>query len=547
MSDREARRFDQLSDGHLADKAAYGDQGAFVALAERFHDPVWTVAALASSDAGTATRATARAFTRTLAGVAAGIGDPDACVERALVAAAFELAVTARVDEADLVAALPPALRALDPGTRVAVWLTGQGWAAADAVAVVTAADEPAPDLAAVAPAARDAAGALALDPPAGLAAATTDAWHEWQGIGLTIPDRHPLTAVLARLDAPLGRMGDALGRTARTARTTRRRRARAAAAATPPPPVLLPVGADESAADVSTTGADGTAADDAKPFGARIAAAAAAASTTGAATTSAADRPTATPEAATPETATPTPTPGLLDGPVEHDLDQLDRRGRPRPGHLVTAGSTPTRTRVLAALAAGILTASAMGSLLTSTPADGPTSGSEQVAAAEAPPDETQGSGDLLDDELVPVVDVDDTTTSTGATSAPGPTAGAPTAGPTAGGRGTTGGSGGDAGAPAPGRTPSTGGGGSGGGGAPVSPPGSGGSSGGGGGTGGGGSAPAPTQPPATTPPAPPTTSPPPPTTTPPPPTTTPPPTTDPGLVCGLLPVLCPGGGLVP
>lgn len=544
MSDREARRFDQLSDGHLADKAAYGDQGAFVALAERFHDPVWTVAALASSDAGTATRATARAFTRTLAGVAAGIGDPDACVERALVAAAFELAVTARVDEADLVAALPPALRALDPGTRVAVWLTGQGWAAADAVAVVTAADEPAPDLAAVAPAARDAAGALALDTPAGLAAATTDAWHEWQGIGLTIPDRHPLTAVLSRLDAPLGRMGDALGRTARTARTTRRRRARAAAAATPPPPVLLPVGADESTAeeaDATSTAA----ADDAKPFGARIAAAAVAASstktTTVASTTSTTDRaPTA------PEPAGPTPPPGLLDGPVEHDLDQLDRRGRPRPGHLVTAGSTPTRTRVLAALAAGILTASAMGSLLTGTPADGPTSGSEQVAAAEAPPDETQSSGDLLEEELVPVVDVDDTTTSTGATTGPGPTAGAPTARPTTGGGGdTTGGSGADDGAPAPGRTPSTGSGGSGGGGAPVSPPGSEGSSGGGGGTGGGGSAP--TQPPATTPPAPPTTSPPPPTTTPPPPTTTPPPATDPGLVCGLLPVLCPGGGLVP
>jgi len=69
MSDREAHRFDHLSDGHLADKAAYGDSGAFVALADRFHDRVWTVAALAAADEGTATRATARAFTRTLAGV----------------------------------------------------------------------------------------------------------------------------------------------------------------------------------------------------------------------------------------------------------------------------------------------------------------------------------------------------------------------------------------------------------------------------------------------------------------------------------------------
>src|SRR5687767_15673106 len=102
MSDREAHRFDHLSDGHLADKAAYGDSGAFVALADRFHDQVWTVAALAALDEGTATRATARAFTRTLAGVAAGISDPDACVERALVAAAFELAVTARIETEDL-------------------------------------------------------------------------------------------------------------------------------------------------------------------------------------------------------------------------------------------------------------------------------------------------------------------------------------------------------------------------------------------------------------------------------------------------------------
>ncbi len=420
MTDREAHRFDHLSDGHLADKAAYGDSGAFVALADRFHDRVWTVAALAAADGSTATRATARAFTRTLAGVAAGIGDPDACVERALVAAAFELAATARIDEADLVEQLPTALRALDPGTRVALWLTtARDWSDEDAVAAVTAApDLPTPALDEVTPAARQAAATLALETPAGLAAATADAWHEWQGIGLTIPERHPLTAVLSRLDVPLGRMGDALGRAgSRTSRTTRRRRARATAEvapATPPPPVLLPIGAETTGA---ATTAGGSGDDGFVPWADAAGAEAAAerpevsdpvgdlalATAAGPTTAAASSRVTAAAAAS----AAVTPAEPAVDffGPRDDDELTLPERRRSGRGSLVTAGSTPTRTRVLAALAAGILTASAMGSLLTSTPAESGPARSEQIAA-DSPTGDARGQGDLLDDGgVVPAV----------------------------------------------------------------------------------------------------------------------------------------------
>jgi len=498
------------------------------------------------------------------------------------VAAAFELAVTARIDEADLVEQMPAALRGLDPATRVGLWLTDQGWSEADAVAAVTIDDEDArPALDAVSPAARQAVSALALVTPEGLGRATADAWHEWQGIGLTIPERHPLTAVLSRLDAPLGRMGDALGRAGRTARTTRRRRARAASeatpAATPPPPVLLPIGATDAEASADTNTDAGPPAPDPEPFGPRIAAAAAAA----ASTPIVGDLEQAT---AAPAPADPTPAragledergddhdrehddegaPALFAGPEHHDLDRLDRRSRPRPVHVVTAGSTPTRTRVLAALAAGILTASALGSLLTAAPTEGPGSRSEQVAAAADTPS-AGGQGDLLDDDdaMVPaanVTDADDarpTTTTAipgaaatgpagslagrgGAGQPPSPAPAAPSGGGAEGsGGGDSGGSGGGA-APTGGAAAPAGGSGG-----PGGPGGSGGS-GGGSGT-GGGAAPAPTQPPATNPPPAPTTPPPAPTT-PPPTTTTPPPTTQPGPVCGLLPVLCPGAGLVP
>lgn len=499
MSAREPHRFDHLSDGHLADKAAYGDSGAFVALADRFHDQVWTVAALAAADEGTATRATARAFTRTLAGVAAGIGDPDTCVERALVAAAFELAVTARVDEADLVERIPPALRAVDPATRVALWLTtAHGWSEADALTAVTLAPDPAPVLTTVTPVAREAVADLDLHPPSGLATATADAWHEWQGIGLTIPERHPLTTVLARLDAPLGRMGDALGR-AGSRTTTRRRRARATAApATPPPADLLPVGAEPE--------------------------------------------PEREPEAPAPDRATElAAASGVFLGPRTEGLDLPERRDRPQPRQLATAGSTPTRTRVLAALAAGILTASAVGSLLTTTTTDAPGGRADEVAAGA--PAAEGGEGTLLDDsDLVPAAHVTD------AADDEAPTSGSPVVGPTSSGaptgtagttrsatRSTSGTGGTTSGAPAAG-VPS------------VGPSGSGGSAGGGTGTGGSAPATAPA-PPVTEAPAAPTPTTPPTTTTPPPPTTTPPTTTTPapGPVCTLLPVLCPGGGLVP
>ncbi|HEU5149294.1 MAG TPA: hypothetical protein VFU19_02285 [Iamia sp.] len=540
MSDRDAHRFDQLSDGHLADKAAYGDSGAFVALADRFHDPVWTVAALAAADEGTATRATARAFTRTLAGVAAGIGDPDACIERALVTAAFELAVTARVDEADLVEQLPPALRAVDPATRVALWLTtARGWDETDALAaVVDDVDAPPPALDTVPATARDAVAAVALEPPAGLAAATADAWHEWQGIGLTIPERHPLTAVLSRLDAPLGRMGDALGRAG--SRTTRRRRARAVEAPAPPPAVLLPVGAEADEAAATTSRATTTA--------------------TPAAPTPVAPEPAAADE--TPEPVPPAPdrdaelaaASGAFLGPRTEGLDLPERRRagtgrRPAARHVATAGATPTRTRVLAALAAGILTASAMGSLLTTPPTDAPGPRSDEIAAA-APGGDARGQGDLLEDGAVPAAAVSDADTDEGPAAPTGDGPGArPTSAPAGGATptsstsrdtprasGSTGGAR-TSGAPTA-NAPSAG----------VTP--SGGSTGSGGGTAGGGTAPttSPAPPATTTPPPPETTSPPPTTTTPPPPTTTPPPTTQPpGPVCTVLPILCPGGGLIP
>ncbi|HEX7134448.1 MAG TPA: hypothetical protein VF228_17880 [Iamia sp.] len=507
MSDREAHRFDHLSDGHLADKAAYGDSGAFVALADRFHEEVWTVAALAAVDEGTATRATARAFTRTLAGVAAGISDPDACVERALVAAAFELAVSARIDDEDLADRIPAALLAEEPATRVALWLTARGWSEGDALAAVAHDAGSASSLVA-APAARTALAALDLDTPDGLATATADAWHEWQGIGLTIPERHPLTAVLSRLDVPLGRMGTALGRAG--SRTTRRRRARAVApvaAATPPPADLLPVGADrEAEAVVGDLGRDFV------PFDLAAASDASDAS-------------------------------GAFLGPRDEDLTLPERRHRrgPRPRHLVTAGSTPTRTRVLAALAAGILTASAMGSLLTSAPTDSPGTRGDEIAAGATGANGT-GEGALLDDgDLIPAANVTDADGTAAAESAGGSTA-APTVSSDvprdAATRSSSPSGGGSNGTPA-GGGPAAGG----------APAGSGGSSGGGGGIGGGSS---PT--PGTSPAAPPTTQPPPttappspPTTTPPPPTTPPPTTQPPGPVCGLLPVLCPGGGLLP
>lgn len=526
---------DDLTDGHVADKAAYGDAAAFGALFDRFGETVWRVAALASGDEATATRATARAFTRTLAAVATNMTDPGVPIGRALVATGHELAAAARTEGADL--DLPPAVAEAEPDSRVAAWLeVHEGWTAADAGRATatgplfTARPE-------VPTALRVACRDLTLAVPPAAGDAATAAWVEWQGVGLTIPEHHPLTTVLSRLDAPLGRLGSAMSRAgsgvAAAARSRRHRPARVTAPAHRPVADHLPIDAD----DVPT---DEPAVRDARA--AMSVAAPVAAATTMASPAAPSDEA----EEGGVDLELPTTEPVLADddlfGPRTDDIDLPDRRRGPLD--LVTAGGSPTRSRVIAALAAGILTASALGSLLTTAPEATDGGRSDQVAAGQ--PDPARGEGDLLDDPVLiePAVatrDADDGADDPGAAVVAGATAdnpdapraardgdapqsGGPSASPSGGGDGPTsgtptGGGGGGGAAPGPDPTPA--------------PP----------------AAPAPTAPaPTTAPPAPAPTTPAPTTAPPAPPTTAPAPTTTaPGAVCTLLPVLCPGGGLIP
>ncbi len=524
-----------VSDAHLADRAAYGDAGAFATLADRFRGPVWTTAALASGDRAIATRATAAAFTRTLAARAAGIGDLDAPVGPALATTAYELARETHPDAVPDPVALPAPLAGLDPEVRTAAWLTeAEGWAP-DAVAELlragaglTAVDPEAPTWS---PAAAAAARGLALDPTGDLVAAAATGWREWQGLEVAIPDRHPLSIALARLDAPLGRVGAALGRLGSQAATAAARRRRRLAAVAPVPPApMLP--ADDGASDDEVPAGDvASPLTPVGPAGEEVPAG-----------------PTSDAVAVSMGVSAPS-APGAAvvdDGPdlgpeVDHlALPERDRSVR----HLVTAGATSTRLRVVAAVAAGILTASAAGSLL----ATDPTAGRARPSGATEAAVVTGEDGALLDDgrPVVPVVATEAAPPPT-TTDVPGPSVSSP-AGPGAPASGA-----GASGTPAV-ATPNLGAPSEGGGAAPRT----GGQPSGGGGDGAGAPtspAPAPTPvptpvpgpppnpTPAPTPTAPPTTAPPTtaapaPTTTPPGPTTTAPPSRP---VCTLLPVLCP------
>ncbi|WCO67631.1 hypothetical protein PO878_02705 [Iamia majanohamensis] len=555
-----------VTDAHLADRAAYGAAEAFAALADRFRTLVWTTAALASGDGAVATRAAAGAFTRTLAARAAGIGDPDGPVGPALAATAYELAREGHPDLAPDPVDLPAALATLDGPTRTAAWLTeAQGWAEDAVVDLLRAGaglggrDAPAPRWSA---AAGREARALALTPPPELVDAAATGWREWQGLEVAIPDRHPLATAVARLDRPLGQVGHVLTRACE--RLPLGRRGRDATPPAPPAPLLpeeppadaglAPTAAADHDADLRTVlpaTAEGAASVPAAAGVAPPAGDGARRSTPGAvAATSREDAETSVGVdadiAEDPNTAvgeddgiSVLALPGLDDTlPDDLALPERDRSAR----QLATAGATPARLRVVAALAAGILTASAVGSLLTADATGGP---ARPSGASEAAAPATGDGGPLLDDgrPVVPVVATEDdtgpTTRPTEAAAPPAPsrpgttptTAGRPDApAPTSGGAGRT--------LPAPAPAPSGGGGPTGGGGgAPV----------GGGGTDAPAPSPAPSPAPAPAPAPPPTPTPAPsptPSTAAPTTTTAPAPTTTTrpqGPVCTVLPLLCP------